>query len=55
MNGKKTTIKSKLEAIASKKPKHLMGFREWCENVWKPVKAREQKSKTNLRNQPTNS
>ena len=36
MNGKKTTIKSKLEAIAMKKPKRLMGFREWCEQNWNP-------------------
>ena len=38
MNGKKTTIKSKLETIASKKPKRLMGFKEWCELVWEPAK-----------------
>ncbi len=38
MNGKKTTIKSKLEAMASKTPKRLMGFREWCEKVWNPAK-----------------
>ena len=38
MNGKKTTIKSKLEAIAFKKPKRLMGFKEWCELVWEPAK-----------------
>ena len=38
MNGRKTTIKSKFEAIASKKPKRLMGFKEWVENVWEPVK-----------------
>ena len=43
MNGKMTTIKSKLEAIAMKKPKRLMGFREWCKLVWEPVKANERK------------
>ena len=43
MNGKKTTIKSKLEAIAMNKPKRLMGFKEWVENVWEPVKANERK------------
>ena len=42
MNGKKTTIKSKLETIAMKKPKRLMGFREWCELVWEPVKNSQQ-------------
>ena len=41
MNGKKTTIKSKLEAIASKKRKRLMGFKEWCEAVWEPLKKAE--------------
>ena len=41
MNGKKTTIKSKLEAIALNKPKRLMGFKEWVENVWEPVKKAE--------------
>ena len=38
MNSKLTTIKSKLEAIASKKRKRLMGFKEWCETVWEPSK-----------------
>ena len=38
MNGKKTTIKSKLDAIALKKPKRLMSFREWCVLVWEPAK-----------------
>ena len=33
MNSKLTTIKSKLEAVAAKKPKRLMSFREWCEAV----------------------
>jgi hypothetical protein len=42
MNGKKTTIKSKLEAIASKKPKRLMGFKEWCEKVYEPSKRMRQ-------------
>ena len=36
MNSTLTTIKSRLEAIASKKSKRLMGFKEWCEVVWKP-------------------
>ena len=44
MNGKMTTIKSKLEAIAMKKPKRLMGFREWCELVWEPAKKVASKS-----------
>lgn len=37
MNGKLTTIKSKIDTIAVNKPKRLMGFKEWCENVWEPV------------------
>jgi len=52
MNGKKTTIKSKIEAAATKKPKHLMGFREWCETVWEPVEARKRKAKIAIENNP---
>ena len=48
MNGKMTTIKSKLEAIAIKKPRRLMGFREWCENVWEPVKKAEAHRAANI-------
>jgi hypothetical protein len=36
MNGKKTTIQSKLKNIELNKSKRLMGFREWCELVWNP-------------------
>ena len=35
MNTKLTTIDSRLEAVAAKKPKRLMGFKELCEAVWK--------------------
>ena len=48
MNGKMTTIKSKLEAIAMKKPKRLMGFREWCELVWEPVQRRNKAMSTQI-------
>ena len=41
MNSKLTTIKSKLEAIVAKKPKRIMGFKEWCEAVWKPWRLRQ--------------
>ena len=36
MKSKLTTINSRLEAVTAKKPKRLMGFKEWCEAVWKP-------------------
>ena len=36
MNSKLKTIKSKLENIAAKKPKRLIGFKEWCEAALKP-------------------
>ena len=36
MKSKLTTIKNKLETNAAKKPKRIMGFKEWCEAVWKP-------------------
>ena len=36
MSSKLTAAHSNLEASALKTPKRLMGFREWCEVVWKP-------------------
>ena len=41
MKSKLSTINSKLEAKASKKPKRIMGFKEWVENVWEPVQQAE--------------
>ena len=49
MNGKKTTIKSKLEAIAMNKPKRLMGFKVWCELVWEPVQRRNKAMATQIK------
>ena len=36
MKSKMTTIESKFEPVSSKKSKRIMGFKEWCEAVWKP-------------------
>ena len=35
MKSNLATIDSRLEAVAAKKPKRLMGFKELCEAVWK--------------------